>query len=77
MKQCKFCAEDVKDEAIKCKHCGSMLTEGVNLDILDATQAAKSVTKGIKQKQLHDDLRVTGRVKTSQSGAGQNRPGLM
>ncbi len=25
MKTCRFCAEEVKQEAIKCKHCGSML----------------------------------------------------
>jgi predicted nucleic acid-binding Zn ribbon protein len=38
MKRCPFCAEEIQDEAVKCKHCG---------EFLDATTAPRTADKQI------------------------------
>jgi hypothetical protein len=41
MKLCPYCAEQIQDAAIKCRHCGEFLEEGEGIPLSSASQPVK------------------------------------
>lgn len=57
MKKCPFCAEEVQEEAVVCKHCGNNLTQpSADSDVADKFNGPRTLYKRQAQTYRFDDL---------------------
>jgi hypothetical protein len=48
--ECPYCAEDIKDNALKCKHCGEWLDKTTNHEILQQQSLPETPSKPVYEK---------------------------
>lgn len=53
MKTCQFCAEEINEKAVKCKHCGSDLRQNRSMET-NISDNARAFVKAQKVKEAQD-----------------------